>query len=264
MFRPIRRRLISLGIVIAVATSLAACGTVSSPHGELARNKEILSTCDRAKPPASLVELDVSGSSLSDAIVKERMTALTSIVRRTAICSGYLRVSLFSVSSANTAALFDGPLHLEGATDSARLKRVPRVVDETMTNIRRAYGPTVKSMPTKGSDVTSVYRLGAEWITQLGSGFRLHLYVFTDGFQTVGVQLGRRALSKQEAIALADKTTIPKLPGAAVTVAGLGRVAGSPPPSEVVEGLVAYYTALCRKADAATCVSVTDYEAAGQ
>lgn len=108
------------------------------------------------------------------------------------------------------------------------------------------------------------YRLAAEWIGQLGDPYRLHLYVLTDGFQTIGVNLGAQALSTQDATALADRVAVPKLPGASVVVAGLGRVAESPPPSNVVEGLVAYYEELCRKSQATECVSVTDYTAEGR
>jgi hypothetical protein len=62
-------------------------------------------------------------------------------------------------------------------------------------------------------------------------------------------------------MALAQQTPVPDLSGASVTVAGLGRVAGRPPASAVVEGLVAFYGALCVRTKAATCTSVTDYAA---
>ena len=85
-----------------------------------------------------------------------------------------------------------------------------------------------------------------------------------DGFQNIGVDLGAKVLSKQDAATLADQVAVPKLPGAVVVVAGLGRVAGTPPPSDMVQGLIYYYDVLCHKAAAATCVSVTDYATAGK
>jgi hypothetical protein len=114
-----------------------------------------------------------------------------------------------------------------------------------------------------GSDITAQYRLASEWSAQLGRKFRLHLYVLTDGFQTIGVSLGVKALTRREAVALADQVTIPKLPGASVVVAGLGHVAGRPPRSDVVEGLVAYYDALCHRSGAAQCRAVIDYTPEG-
>lgn len=242
-------------VLVAV---LAACG-VGSPHGELGENQQILKTCDRSAPPASLIEVDGTGSSASDQIAAERMSAIESVARRTAVCSGVLRVLVFSSSSASTTALFDGPLHPDGATDNARLKRVPKLVEAVMAQIKKAYGPAVAGLDQGGSDITAQYRLASEWIGQVGAPARLHLYVLTDGFQNISVNLGARPLSKAEAATLANRVSVPKLPGASVVVAGLGKVAGAPPRSDVVEGLVAYYDALCRRSGAATCVSVTDY-----
>ena len=88
--------------------------------------------------------------------------------------------------------------------------------------------------------------------------------MLTDGFPTIGVDLGAQALSPQDAAALADRVMMPTLSGASVVVAGLGRVAEGTPPSSVAEALVAYYAALCRKTTAAKCVSVTDYATAGR
>lgn len=250
--------------VLAALVTVTGCGAGTSPRGELGENRHILASCDPAAPPASLVEIDGTGSSASDTVTAERMTAIESIVRRTAICSGYLRVIMFSASSAAAIALFDGPLRLDGATVNARLKRVPGAVSDAMATIRQAYGPAVTALPGGGSDITAQYRLAAEWIGQIGDPYRLHLYVLTDGFQTIGIDLGARALSEQEVAALADLGTMPQLPGASVVVAGLGRVAGEPPPSNVVEGLVAYYDALCHKTGAAQCVSVTAYAPEGR
>jgi hypothetical protein len=244
-------------VVLTVITS--ACGASSSPRGEFAENQQILATCDPAAPPASFIQLDGTDSNNSAAIAEERMAAIESIVRRTAVCSGHLKVLVFSVSSAATAVLFDGPLHLDGATDNARLKRVPALVSDVMGEIKKEYEPARAALPLGGSDVTAMYRLASEWIDQLGDPFRLRLYLFTDGVQNVGVDLGSQILTDQAATALADTFDVPRLSGASVTVAGLGRVAGPPLTSALAEGLVSFYNALCKRADAADCLSVTDY-----
>lgn len=248
-----------LAAIALVAVALTACDVGVSPRGELAENQRILKSCDKSAPPASEVHIDGTASSASKQITNERMAAVTSIVRTTAICSGRLRVSVFSSSSSATTVLFDGALHLDGATVNARLKRVPGVVDGVMATIRKAYGPAVARLDRGGSDITAQYRLAGEWVTQLGGNVGLHLYLLTDGFQNIGVDLGARALSKKQVAALANRVDMPKLPHAAVVVAGLGRVAGKPPRSTVVEGLVAYYDRLCHRAGAAQCRAVTDY-----
>lgn len=248
-----------------VAMTATACGSGVTARGELGKDQQILASCDKSAPPAALVEIDGTGSSASDQIAAERMTAVTSIARQTAICSGQLRVIVFSSSSAGTTTLFDGPLHLDGATANARLKRVPRMVKDVMTRIRKAYGPAVAGLDVHGSDITAQYRLAGEWIGQVGGKARLHLYLLTDGFQTVGItHLGTRPLTKRQAATLAGQVDMPKLPGASVVVAGLGDVAGRPPRSTVVEGLIAYYDALCHKTAATSCVSVTDYTPEGR
>ncbi|MDQ1039919.1 hypothetical protein QFZ75_006335 [Streptomyces sp. V3I8] len=259
-----RRRLLIVGLALSAATVVSACSVSSPAHGELGRDKQILTSCDASAPPASDVQIDGTGSSASAAITEERMAAIEEIVRTTAICSGRLRVSVFAASSAATTTLFDDMLPLHGATDNARLRRVPRAVDDVMSKIRKKYGPAVAELSSGGSDITAQYRLASEWINQVGGDFRLHLSVLTDGFQNVGIRLDKRDLSKQEITDLVNKTTVPELPGALVTVAGLGRIAGEAPRSAVVEGLVAYYDALCHRAGAKTCVSVTGYTSAGR
>ncbi|TNC23710.1 hypothetical protein [Amycolatopsis alkalitolerans] len=250
--------------VLTATIAFTACGSPSSTPGDMAANQQRLAQCDPAKPPASLVEIDGTGSSDAASITTERMQAIESIATRTAVCSGDLRVLAFSSSSAATTVLFDGPLKMDGATDNARLRRVPGAVSDVMAKIRAAYGPAVAALPQNGSDITAQYRLASEWMQQIGDSYRLDLTVFTDGFQNIGVDLRARALSKQEATALADKVNVPKLPGASVVVAGLGRIAEGTPPSAVVEGLVAYYDELCHNTGAAKCSSVTDYAQAGR
>lgn len=251
-------------LAIMLATTVLLACNAGSPRGELAENQQILASCDPSAPPAAMVQLDGTGSNASEAIVAERMAVVESVARRTAVCSGHLRVLVFSASSAATTTLFDGSLRMHGATENARLKRVPDAVADVMEKIRQRYAAAVASLPGGGSDITAQYRLAAEWSDQLGDPYRLHLTILTDGFQTVGVDLGARALSTQEAAAMADQVAVPKLPGAFVVVAGLGRVAEGTPPSSVVEGLTNFYTTLCRKTAAAKCVSVTDYATEGR
>ncbi|MEV6717253.1 hypothetical protein AB0M48_35080 [Lentzea sp. NPDC051208] len=255
-----KRALTAAALILATLT--CGCAFESSPRGELGADQDLLKTCDPAAPPASFVQIDGTGSSNSDAIAAERMTAVEAIARRTAVCSGYLRVTVFSSSSAATAVLFDGALKMDGATENARLKRVPEAVSDVMNKVRSAYAPAVQALPQSGSDITAQLRLAAEWKQQLGGNYCLDLTVFSDGFQNIGVDLGARALSRQEAERLAEQPAVPKLAGASVVVAGLGRVAEGAPPSAVVEGLVSYYTKLCQRTEASSCTAVSDYATA--
>ncbi|MBB1152469.1 hypothetical protein [Amycolatopsis dendrobii] len=251
-------------VLLAAVLAVTACGAPTSAPNDLATNQQRLTQCDPARPPAALVAIDGTGSSASDQIAQERMQVVEAIATRTAVCGGHLRVLVFTASSAAATVLFDGSLKMAGATDNARLRRVPAAVAELMATVRAAYAPTVAALPRSASDITAQYRLASEWVQQLGGPYRLDFTILTDGFQNVRVDLGARALSKQEAAALADQETVPTLSGASVTAAGLGRIANGTPSSSVVEGLVAYYDELCRHASAVKCTSVTDYAEAAK
>ncbi|MGW0821950.1 hypothetical protein [Streptomyces sp. NPDC002845] len=253
-------RSLALTAATAVTVAVTGCGLINdAPQpGKLDELQRIASRCE-TKPPAAMVRLDGTGSSDADAIKAERLDAVEAIVRETAVCGGRLRVEVFGPSSSGTIELIDDALKPHGATTNSRLRRVPELVDKTMTQIRGSYDSAVAELPGGGSDITAQFRLAQEWAEQLGDGYRLRLVVFTDGFQTAGVNLYKEPLSPEKAAALAEETSVPELPGAVVTVAGLGRVAGKPPKSTVVEGLVAYYDALCARTQADQCTSVTDY-----
>ncbi|MGN6330309.1 MAG: hypothetical protein ACTHOD_01500 [Motilibacteraceae bacterium] len=246
--------------------ALGACGPGTSPPGELGQDQRVLAACPAGKKLASDVEVDASGSGRTAELPSERAAVVRDVARRTAICGGHLRVSIFSASSAATVVLYDGELSLPGATDNARLRRVPELVDQVMTTTTRAYATKVNDLTPDGSDIVAQYRLGSEYVQQLGDGYILRLVLLTDGFQASSAfGIGDQPLSADEAAALAEQVTVPSLPtNASVTVAGLGKVVGQPPASAVVDGLIAFYDAICHRAGAGTCLSVTDYTSAGR
>ncbi len=76
--------------------------------------------------------------------------------------------------------------------------------------------------------------------------------------------LDRRDFIKINAAAAADlgaRVSVPDLEGATVTIAGLGKVSGPPPPSEYIASLKVFYSAVCTRSRAAECRVVTDYTA---
>lgn len=243
---------------LSAALALTAC---SSLNASTSPDQAILAACAVDKQVAADVEIDGSGSSSGDAIATERLAITADVVRRTAICSGYLLVRAFSASSGATVTIYDGDLSLPGATDNARLRRVDALVEKVMAEITAKYGDAIAALPDGGSDITSVYRLAGEYAAQLGDGYQLHLYVLTDGLNNIGTDLTSQVLTPEQATDLASTVNVPALPGSSITAAGLGRINGDPAPSALVEGLVAFYNALCSKAGAKTCVSVTDYTA---
>lgn len=253
-----------VALLLAGVVMLAGCGLASAPPGELGQDQTILASCPKDTRPASKVDLDVSGSSLTATLQPERAAVIRDVARQTAVCGGHLRVTAFSGSSASTAVLYDGELSLPGATDNARLRRVPDLVDKVIATVTQAYSGAVGQLDPGSSDIVAEVRLASEYANQLNNGYQLRLVVLTDGFQTAGFDLGGSALTDAQATALADRVKLPKLPGAHVTVAGIGKVVGPPPPSTVVDGVIAFYNALCARTEAASCLSVTDYTPAGR
>lgn len=256
----------TIGVLLAVVLVLAmsACGINGTPQGALGQAQQILASCPKGTKLASEVDTDVSGSSRTATLQPERLNAISDMARQTAICGGHLQVTAFSVSSAATVVLFDGELNLPGATDNARLRRVPDLVTTIMATVTQAYGTKIQQLSPGGSDIVGQYRLAAEYWNQLGAGYKLNLLLLTDGLQNAGFSLGDAPLTTAAATALAANIDVPKLPGASITVAGIGSVMGQPPSSTVVDGVVAFYDALCKKTEAASCLSVTDYTSSGQ
>lgn len=258
------RWLVPRSLALTAATVMTAvvtgCGLITDapPPGKLDELQRIASRCE-AKPPAEMVQIDGTGSSDTDTIKSKRLDAVEALAKETAVCGGRLRVEVFGPSSSGAVVLVDDELKPHGASLNSRLRRVPEIVDETMTQIRGGYDAAVAELPGGGSDISAQLRLADEWHDQLGEDYRLHVVIFTDGFQTAGVNLYKERLSPEKAAVLAEKTSVPKLSGASVTFAGLGNVAGKPPKSTVVEGLVAYYNSLCARMKADQCTSVTDY-----
>jgi len=243
---------------VSAALALTSCASLTT---DMPPDHKILAACTDDKQVAADVEIDGSGSSSGDTITTERLTIIADVVRRTAICGGHLLVRTFSASSGATVTIYDGELTLSGATDNARLRRVETLVDEVMVEITAKYRDAIAALPNGGSDITSIYRLAGEYAAQLGDGYQLHLYVLTDGLNNIGTDLTSQVLTPEQATDLASTVNVPALPGSSITVAGLGRIDGDPAPSALVEGLAAFYNALCTKTAAKTCVSVTDYTA---
>ena len=257
---PRRRRRWATGLVAgAAAISLAACGQTGGVTGDLATGQQVLATC-HGKPVAAMVALDVSGSMVEPKLSTDRQQMVGDTAERVAVCGGHLQVLVFSTSSARTGVLLDKQLTPTGATENARLRRSMKDAREVAAEVEKNYAGAPGKLSPDGSDILGTYLLAGEYFTQLGSGYGARVFdLSTDGFATSGVQITGRAMTEQQAKALAAKASVPQLPGVDVTVAGLGKVNGTPPDTAIVQGLTTFYDAVCAKTKAASCTSVTDY-----
>lgn len=255
--------IMSLGLAASILCITVSACSENAGTGDLAANKHTLASCP-SSPLASQAAIDVSGTVRSDAFPAPYAAAVQDLARRTAVCGGHLNVVAFSASSAATVSLYDGDLQMPGSTENARLRRVPQAVEEIMKSVSEGYATKVSGLTADGTDVVAQYRLAGEYAHQLGGNRQLELLLLTDGFQSVGTIIGNRPLSSSDAATLAGYFDLPQLPGATITVAGIGKTNDpQPAPTEVVDGLKAFYAAICERTGAATCVTVTDYAPAG-
>ncbi|WP_276115590.1 hypothetical protein [Gordonia sp. N1V] len=184
---------------------------------------------------------------------------------RTAVCGGHVRVTVFSGSVVGQV-VFDGDLTTMGATETSRLRKVPKLVDQTMATIGRALPAARASLPGDGTDITGQYEVAAEYFAQqspFGKATRV-FSVLTDGISTVPPDIADPGLAAARADAVADTITPAQIPGVNVRMIGVGRTAdGEQRPSSYVGAVKAFQSAVCAKTDAASCLIVTDPGAGG-
>jgi hypothetical protein len=255
----LHRGLATVLLLVASAT-IALTGCSDSAPGVLGQNQHVLGSCPKNGQLATLIDDDETGSRLDPITTKQDQSVIERVLTRTAVCGGRLTVEMFSSSSGSTATVFDQTIDLPGATDNARLLQVPLAVKKIMKRIRSNWAPALAALPETGTDVTGLYRLAGDYKSQLPQRTHLDWVVLTDGLNNLGgINLTSHALTPAHARTLAARVPVPNLAGVSVTVAGLGRVAGSPTPSVVIDGLVAFYDAVCADTHAAKCLSVTDW-----
>jgi hypothetical protein len=214
-----------------------------------------------ARPPAVYAALDVSDSGRSAGLVAERLTALDALIADAAVCHGHVKVVAFTASAAATDVLLDRDLEPGGATRRAQLRRVPKLVDGAMDEVRTGLDAAADHLPTGGTDVLAQLGLAREFQGQVGRDRPLRVVVWTDGISSAPVDLNRADLDPAMAGALAGEVSVADLTGADVTFAGVGRPAGDLPPTTFVDALKAFYQQACERSHA-TCTVVSDATAA--
>ncbi|MTD46701.1 hypothetical protein GKE82_21010 [Conexibacter sp. W3-3-2] len=246
-----------LGLVLAVG-SLTACQLSAGSEGAA-----YAENCPKHSKLATAVHLDVSGSFVTDQVDGQRLGIVRDAIGRTAACGGHLQIRAFAGSGAGTAVLYDDELHLKGSTETARLRRIPALIDSITKQVSEGYTnlPTM----TGGTDVVGQLRGDQEYAAQLGSGYSLWSITATDGLQTAGVQW-RKLTESGTAEAQAKGLALADLSGtnAEVLFVGIGNTTDSDaPPTAVVEAVKSFYRVICDRLAAKRCDVATDYTPIG-
>lgn len=242
---------LTLGVLTACQLSSTAGGTTYAQN------------CPKDSKLATSVHLDVSGSFVTDKLDGQRLAVVRDAIGRTAACEGHLQIRAFAGSQAGTAVLYDAELKLKGATETARLRRIPALIDEVSEQVAGAY--TKVPPMTGGTDIVGQLRGDQEYVAQLGQGYSLWSVTATDGLQTAGVRW--RDLTKAgTAEAQAQHLTLADLSGlnAEVLFVGIGNTTdGAAPPTSVVDAVKSFYRVICQRLSSRRCEVATDYTPIG-
>ncbi|GAB25407.1 hypothetical protein GOPIP_081_00460 [Gordonia polyisoprenivorans NBRC 16320 = JCM 10675] len=247
--------------ILLCLTSVLACASCASPTQPdgIAQLTTVLSRCADSRH-SSLIASDESRTSRGATSQPVRLQVIRDEVARTAVCGGHVRVTVFSGSVVGQV-VFDGDLTTVGATETSRLRKVPKLVDQTMATIGRRLPPARASLPGDGTDITGQYEVAAEYFAQQSpSGRATRVFsVLTDGISTVPAEVANPGLTVARAQQLAETETPAKIPGVNVRMIGVGRTAdGEQLPSSYVDAVKTFQSAVCAKTDAASCLIVTD------
>lgn len=252
----VSRRTLTFGMLTSAAIFAALALTSCSPEasGDLGRLQSIKEACP--DQPVNVYDLvDGTATSQSDTIAAEHLHLIRTDIERAAVCGGHASVVVFGTNSVTTP-VYDGDLAAQGATDIAKLRAVPKLVDEAMATITTNYPVAVQQLPQGGTDVTGLFPLLGE-ARALRPDMRLLASIYTDGVTNQGIAIDH-TLTDAEATALANAVPVPNLSGAAVSMAGIGRVTGDPLPSDFIAGLKTFYTRVLERTGADPILVVTD------
>ena len=253
--------------VSALAVLMCACGPTAGPllDSHEADTKAILANCPAGRSVDSRASLDMSASRIKQPLSAHESETLRATVRRTVICGGVVEISAFFGSVASTVPLYSGKLQLDGATDNARLRREPELTDSVMetveTNLTQLqFEPSDGS--TGGTDILGQLGQSAEFQRQLdpvGDTSNLSVLLVTDGEDNATLHFSDPALSREQAVAMADEVAVPDLSGASVTFIGVGKTGnGAIAETTYVDALKAGWTRVCEHTGANQCIVVTD------
>jgi hypothetical protein len=251
------KKILAIAGAAIAAAGLTACGS-SGAVGRLAELKRVARTCPAHAHFAAYVAWDVRRTLRGPRVAAARLESLQKTAEKVAVCGGPLRVVAFGPTAASTARLYDGELRPHGATENARLLRVPQLVDQVMEHVQKALPGVLAEVSGRGADPVSQFAAADQFRKQLGAGHALHAVIETSGFLRDLPTAENVALDRTPVQPAADGS-LPNLAGTDVVVAGLGKVGrGAPVPSSAVEALRAFYGKLCERTNADSCLVITD------
>jgi len=252
----------SKSLSLAIVIGVFACGLTTAcsagSGGKLGALQQLASNCPKGKL-AEGIEFDASANQRGAGMIANRLTVVRNAAMWTAACGGHLRVIAFGPSSAATVTLYDGDLMPSGATENARLWRVTGMADDVVSQVEKQMETKLAKLSSQGDDPLGALDIAGQYEQELGDGVTLHVLLETSGIATNGTLLTPHSLTLANAAARAAGVSVPDLAGVSLIWAGLGRVgAGAPPSSSFVSAERSFYTAVCKKTRAASCLAISN------
>jgi hypothetical protein len=253
-------RFMRLIIVLLLAgSSLSAC-SLGQSGGTLGALQQVAKGCPANMQVAGYGAIDVSETGRGNPqLTAERLSEVRQLATETTVCGGHLQVVAFSSSETAYQTLFDGNLIPVGATLNARLLQVTPMVNTAMKTITAALPIATTKLPSQGSDILSQFTAASQYAQQLGHGYQLRVDILTDGLASTGAAITNvSSFDMAAAMSLGRSVPVPALPGALITMTGIGHVAtGAPAPTSYVQALTAFYREVCSRTGA-QCTVVTN------
>jgi len=251
--RESRKVLAILGLTASLAAFVSACGGVGAVT-KRDHLRQVAKNCPDS-PVAALVALDARVSLRGRQLTVARLGAVENLATKVAVCGGgRLKVLAFGPSPAATVIVFDDDLHPPGATENARLVRVPGIVSKAVGEVEQRLPAAFRQLTGNGADPIAQLGAARDFSDGLGPGTAVFVLIETSG----PPHLNTPDFTKATASRLGRQVSVPDLHGATVTFAGVGRVGSGPPPSTTtIEALRTYFETVCRQTGA-RCRAVTD------
>lgn len=263
----LRRALPAVFGLTLVGLAAGCTGAPVSP-GELGQLQTLATSCPAHASEHHQTRIDVSGSGERAGLGGTTREVVASDITRTAVCGGGIySLVIFSAGNADTVQVFHGSLTLPGATENARLRRLPAVRDKTLAAIDAAYPGAVSQLTNESTDVVAQLSGVGEFTRQVraasptGSSDVVAVTIRTDGIGTVGAGALPDPITVPQAVAVADQVAVPNLSTTDVlTFSGIGQVSdGDRPDSAYVDALKAFYQRVGERSGAKTVQVATEY-----
>ncbi|MFN2588568.1 MAG: hypothetical protein ABR613_10700 [Actinomycetota bacterium] len=237
------------GVLLLVVGVMVGCDAVEGV---------ITGKCQGRKP-ITHVRIDHSRTQDDPALRTQKVELVRSIAERVSQECGSLRVDVFGATATDGVTIFpEKNLTPEGNNDSTR----DEVRDQVVAPVVDAIEAALEGEPSLGSAPLGALAQGQRTLALRADEERpRELVLVTDGYESelfVLKDLLRAGEDAADILSLAGE--IEETPDLSITVVGVGFVAGEPRSTQLLEGLLDFWTAACSATQAEPCRVIDGFD----